>query len=72
MIAALVVLCVILAAVAIYAIAYALHEVKWTRRERQVRWGGPADKSLADRLAEYAIDAEHPDEMIQMTNPKEG
>lgn len=49
---------------AVYAAGFAVHEWKWTQRERQIRWGGPADRTLPDRLAQYQIEAEHPEETI--------
>lgn len=64
-------LCVAFAAILFVVVAYVLHEWKWGHRERQVRWGGPAEKSLADRLTEYQIEAEHPDEVVKATNPNE-
>lgn len=71
MIAALVLLAAIATWAVAYAIGFAVHEWKWTQRERQIRWGGPADRTLPDRLAQYQIEAEHPDEYITM-RPIEG
>lgn len=66
MIAALVILSTLLAAAALYAISYAVYEWRWARRERLVRFGGPANRTLADRLAAYQIEPDHPEEHINL------
>lgn len=71
MIAATLLLGLVILAAGVYAVAYVAHETKWNQRERQIRWGGPADRTLPDRLAQYQIEAEHPDEYIS-TMPIEG
>lgn len=57
-------LCLAIGAVVIFVAVYLAQEWRWSRREREIRWGGPADRTLPDRLAQYQIEAEHPEESI--------
>lgn len=64
----LAVLGAVCAAIITLVVAYIVHEIRWTRREQQVRFGGPANRTLADRLAEHQIEPGDPAEWI-VINP---